>query len=44
MGELKIITMRDVETERVQFLWNPYIPSGKISIASVYFRGVRFPV
>ncbi|HBU12599.1 MAG TPA: hypothetical protein DEB31_07720 [Clostridiales bacterium] len=32
MGDLKIITMRDVEAERVRFLWNPYIPSGKISI------------
>lgn len=32
MGELKIITMRDVETKQVQFLWNPYIPAGKISI------------
>jgi RecA-family ATPase len=32
MGDLKIITMRDVETERVQFLWKPYIPLGKITI------------
>jgi RecA-family ATPase len=32
MGNLKIITMRDVETERVHFLWAPYIPSGKITI------------
>ena len=32
MAELKIITMRDVETEQVDFLWNPYIPLGKISI------------
>lgn len=32
MPELKIITMQDVETEQVDFLWNPYIPLGKISI------------
>lgn len=32
MPDLKIITMRDVETEQVQFLWRPYIPSGKITI------------
>jgi RecA/RadA recombinase len=32
MSDLKIITMRDVETEQVQFLWEPYIPRGKITI------------
>lgn len=29
---LKIITMRDVETESVEWLWKPYLPLGKISI------------
>lgn len=32
MADLKIITMRDVAAERVEFLWKPYIPSGKITI------------
>lgn len=32
MADLKIITMRDVETEKVDFLWRPYIPLGKITI------------
>ncbi len=32
MGELKIITMRDVTAEPVEFLWKPYIPLGKITI------------
>ena len=32
MAELKIITMRDIVTEQVQFLWKPYIPCGKIVI------------
>lgn len=32
MNNLKIITMRDVQTERVEWLWNPYIPSGKITM------------
>lgn len=32
MPDLKIITMRDVETESVRFLWKPYIPAGKITI------------
>jgi predicted ATP-dependent serine protease len=29
---LKLITMRDVQSESVDFLWEPYIPLGKISI------------
>lgn len=32
MGELKIITMRDVAAEPVEFLWKPYIPLGKITV------------
>lgn len=32
MPDLKIITMRDVETESVEWLWHPYIPAGKITI------------
>ena len=32
MADLKIITMRDVETEKVDFLWKPYVPLGKITI------------
>jgi len=32
MPELKIITMRDIERESVKWLWEPYIPQGKITI------------
>jgi len=32
MTDLKIITMRDIEAEPVEFLWRPYIPFGKITI------------
>ena len=32
MGELKIITLRDVQTESVDWLWKPYLPAGKITI------------
>ena len=32
MAELKIISMRDVESEEVSWLWKPYIPFGKITI------------
>ena len=32
MDNLKLITMRDVETEHVRFLWEPYIAYGKITI------------
>ena len=32
MAKLKIITMEDVQAEPAEFLWNPYIPLGKISI------------
>jgi energy-coupling factor transporter ATP-binding protein EcfA2 len=32
MQNLKIITLRDVAAERVSWLWNPYIPQGKITI------------
>lgn len=30
--ELKIIKMSDVETEKVEWLWYPYIPYGKLTI------------
>ena len=30
--DLKIITMRDVRPEKVEFLWKPYIPKSKISL------------
>jgi energy-coupling factor transporter ATP-binding protein EcfA2 len=32
MQNLRIITLRDLETERVSWLWEPYIPLGKITI------------
>jgi len=32
MAELNIITMEDIQSEPVEFLWQPYIPLGKISI------------
>ncbi|MDL2232381.1 AAA family ATPase [Ruminococcaceae bacterium OttesenSCG-928-L11] len=32
MAKLKIITMRDIEAEPVSWLWEPYIPAGKITI------------
>lgn len=32
MAEPKIITMRDVTPEQVQWLWKPYIPLGKITV------------
>ncbi len=32
MENLKIITMRDIEAEAVDWLWKPYLPLGKISI------------
>jgi len=32
MQDLKIITIRDVVSEQVRFLWNPYIPLGKVSV------------
>jgi RecA-family ATPase len=32
MAELKIITMRDVKPEPVEYLWKPYLPAGKISL------------
>jgi KaiC/GvpD/RAD55 family RecA-like ATPase len=32
MQDFKIITIRDVVAEQVQFLWNPYIPLSKVSI------------
>jgi RecA/RadA recombinase len=32
MANLKIINMQDVETESVSWLWQPYIPAGKITI------------
>lgn len=30
--ELKLINMKDVEVKEVEWLWKPYIPSGKITI------------
>ena len=30
--KLKIITMRDVVPEQVEWLWEPYIPLGKITV------------
>ncbi len=32
MQDLKIITMRDIVSEDVEWLWKPYLPLGKISI------------
>ncbi|MDL2231967.1 AAA family ATPase [Ruminococcaceae bacterium OttesenSCG-928-L11] len=32
MAKLRIITMRDIEAEPVSWLWEPYIPAGKITI------------
>lgn len=32
MAEPRIITMRDVQPEPVQWLWKPYIPLGKITV------------
>jgi RecA/RadA recombinase len=32
MEKLNLITMRDVETEDVRWLWKPYIPLGKLTI------------
>lgn len=32
MDNLKIINMADVETKKVEFLWYPYIPYGKLTI------------
>jgi hypothetical protein len=32
MENLKLITMRDVEAEQINFLWEPYIAYGKITI------------
>jgi len=31
-SELKIISMKDIKTEKVDWLWKPYIPLGKISL------------
>ena len=30
--ELKLISMRDIQTEDVQWLWYPYLPRGKLTI------------
>ncbi len=32
MGDLKIITMRDIVTEKIEWLWKPYFPIGKLTI------------
>ncbi len=32
MQDLRIITMRDIMAEQVEWLWKPYLPLGKISI------------
>ena len=30
--ELKLISMSEIETEEVKWLWYPYIPIGKVTI------------
>lgn len=32
MAELKIISMNEVQSKKVNWLWYPYIPYGKITI------------
>ena len=32
MTELKMIKMSDIQPEPVEWLWEPYIPSGAISL------------
>ena len=32
MDNLRLITMSDVESEQINFLWKPYIAYGKITI------------
>jgi RecA-family ATPase len=32
LAKLKLITMSDIPTEQVEWLWKPYLPAGKISI------------
>jgi len=32
MSELKMFTMSEIQPESVNWLWEPYIPSGKISM------------
>ena len=32
MAELKIISMDEVQSKKVNWLWYPYIPYGKITI------------
>ena len=32
MSELKMLTMSEIQPEPVNWLWEPYIPSGKISM------------
>ena len=32
MNKLKLLTMSDIPTEEVQWLWRPYLPRGKITI------------
>ena len=31
-NDLKLISMKDVQAEKVQWLWYPYIPLGKLTI------------
>ena len=31
-NDLKLISMKDVQAEEVQWLWYPYIPLGKLTI------------
>ena len=32
MSELKIISLNDIESKEVEWLWKPYIPLGKLTI------------
>ena len=32
MGELKLIKLADIQARNVEWLWEPYLPKGKVSI------------
>ena len=32
MGELKLIKLADIRARNVEWLWEPYLPKGKVSI------------
>lgn len=44
--ELKIISLSEIKTEEVKWLWYPYIPFGKVTIvqrsAAEAFAAVQF--